>query len=673
MLIIFAGLCWLVPAAPPAQEPERSISIAKLPAASPIARQWLVLIAIDDYIHKHFLNDLKSCRADAVAFRDLLYARFGYSSQYTLEMYDADATANRIRQALFDLPDRVAADDSVIIFFAGHGYYDAKKQMGFWYAHDAQGPWDGIANSQIKDWCRALPANKVLVLADSCFSGSLLTRSGFLSDATLKSRELLASGGLHPVADAGSPDGKHSVFNHYLRTTLERLAQKNQPFVLNELFVDLYTPVRVNSRQEPQKGILQDTLHEGGQFLFYPRGSTPAPAVPPVKTDAEVHTPLEIPSFDTEAMEKAAEARRKAEEEVRQFCERAQSALAALLQKDGDEFITAQEKAAKYKEFLDAFRRKNEECDARLSTEFARAEERMNHWRTWKPAPTPRPTSAPTLATASPAARRTESEYEQDGRRYRKVDLGDGVTMNLVYIRGGTFTMGSPENESGRSSVEGSQTRVTLTDDFWMGETEVTNAQYKRFLEESGYDGSGDADSDYLKHFRGQSDMPVGSSHPVVWVSWKNAMAFCEWASRKSGMKVTLPTEAQWEYACRANPSKTTRYSFGDSDSSLGDYAWYDKNSGGKTQPVKTKKPNAWGLYDMHGNVWEWCLDWYSDKLPGGSVTNPPGPGSGGSRVVRGGSGSSLPVGCRSADRYRYTPSFTHNLNGFRVVAVPRP
>jgi formylglycine-generating enzyme required for sulfatase activity len=135
-------------------------------------------------------------------------------------------------------------------------------------------------------------------------------------------------------------------------------------------------------------------------------------------------------------------------------------------------------------------------------------------------------------------------------------------------------------------------------------------------------------------------------------------------------MKVTLPTEAQWEYACRANPSKTTRYSFGDSDSSLGDYAWYDKNSGGKTQPVKTKKPNAWGLYDMHGNVWEWCSDWFSDKLPGGSVTNPTGPSSGSYRVHRGGSWDNGPRICRSAIRDINSPGSRNNNLGFRAVAV---
>jgi formylglycine-generating enzyme required for sulfatase activity len=151
-------------------------------------------------------------------------------------------------------------------------------------------------------------------------------------------------------------------------------------------------------------------------------------------------------------------------------------------------------------------------------------------------------------------------------------------------------------------------------------------------------------------------------------VSWDDAVEFCRKLSELPGEKSTgyvyrLPTEAEWEYACRAGT--TTEYSFGDSKSELGDYAWYDKNSGKTTHPVGGKKPNAWGLYDMHGNVFEWCHDWYGD-YPSGSVTDPTGAASGSYRVARGGSWSLYSDHCRSANRSRSTPDSRHL--GFRVL-----
>ena len=110
--------------------------------------------------------------------------------------------------------------------------------------------------------------------------------------------------------------------------------------------------------------------------------------------------------------------------------------------------------------------------------------------------------------------------------------------------------------------------------------------------------------------------------HPVVNVSWNDALAFCRWLSKKEGKICRLPTEAEWEYACRAG--STTRYCFGDDASDLGEYAWYGANSDRKTHPVGTKKPNAWGLYDMHGNAWEWCADGYDAEYYEKSPTDDP-------------------------------------------------
>jgi len=153
--------------------------------------------------------------------------------------------------------------------------------------------------------------------------------------------------------------------------------------------------------------------------------------------------------------------------------------------------------------------------------------------------------------------------------------------------------------------------------------------------------------------------------YPVVQVSWNDAKAFCDWLSKKSGKTVVLPTEAQWEYACRAGSK--TRFSFGDSDKGIANYAWHAANATGTPHPVGQKKPNAWGLYDMHGNVWEWCADWYGPSSKEGAA-DPQGPASGDQRVLRGGAWVSNPIACRAAYRVGQAPGFRYYFIGFRVA-----
>jgi formylglycine-generating enzyme required for sulfatase activity len=237
------------------------------------------------------------------------------------------------------------------------------------------------------------------------------------------------------------------------------------------------------------------------------------------------------------------------------------------------------------------------------------------------------------------------------------VDLGGGVKMELVWVPAGSFQMGSPDSGVGREPDEGPVHTVEL-DGFWMGMYEVTQEQYEAV--------TGTNPSNFFKR----------EKNPVETVSWNDAADFCRKVTDKVGRASSpartfrLPTEAEWEYACRAG--STTRFCFGDSDSGLGDYAWYNGNSGNQTHPVGAKKPNAWGLYDMHGNVWEWCGDWYADKYDSGATKNPQGASSGEYRgeyrVLRGGTSGSYPFDCRSASRLGYDLSIATVSVGFRVV-----
>ena len=242
----------------------------------------------------------------------------------------------------------------------------------------------------------------------------------------------------------------------------------------------------------------------------------------------------------------------------------------------------------------------------------------------------------------------------------------NSLGMKLAYIPPGEFDMGSPEEEEGRSSDE-TRHQVRLTKGFYLGQYEVTQEEYVRVM--------GRNPSDFKTGNPGPGQRVAGQDtkrFPVENVDWEDAVEFCKRLSElpdeaKAGHVYRLPTEAEWEYACRAG-SKTA-YSFGESSTSLGDFAWFDDNSKYRTHRVGLKKPNAWGLYDMYGNVKEWCLDPYDD-YPKNSLTNPMGSTSSLDRVTRGGGWLDFETSCRSAMRSRCAQ--THRQydgdQGFRVV-----
>ena len=215
------------------------------------------------------------------------------------------------------------------------------------------------------------------------------------------------------------------------------------------------------------------------------------------------------------------------------------------------------------------------------------------------------------------------------------LDLGKRVTMKLVLIPAGRFVMGSPNDEADRNNDEGPQREIAISKPFYMGIYEVTQDQYEAVM------GSNPS------RFK-------GATKPVETVSWEEAMEFCKKLSQKTGRTITLPTEAQWEYACRAGSK--TRFCFGDDDKQLGAYASYDQNSSAGTAPVGLRKPNSWGLYDIHGNILEWCTDWHAGSYVNTSTVDPTGPNSGRYRVLRGGCWHSYGKSCRSAYRTKDWP-----------------
>ncbi|MCF8216109.1 MAG: formylglycine-generating enzyme family protein [Chlorobium sp.] len=267
---------------------------------------------------------------------------------------------------------------------------------------------------------------------------------------------------------------------------------------------------------------------------------------------------------------------------------------------------------------------------------------------------------------------------------------------DFVYVKGGSFEMGSADNEVDRTEPE-TQHTVKISDLF-VCKYAVTVTEFKRFIDESNhrtdaekanssriFDGREWQDKAGINWRHGVSgnEREEGEyNHPVLHVSWNDAVAYCEWLSKKHRRTFRLPTEAEWEYACRAGT--TTPFNTGenittDQANYNGNYPYRNNKKGAfrkNTVPVDSLKPNKWGLYNMHGNVWEWCSDWYGEKyydecLAKGSVDNPAGPETGSNRVIRGGSWFNYAGLCRSSYRSCYTPDGRNDDVGFRPVFVP--
>lgn len=262
-------------------------------------------------------------------------------------------------------------------------------------------------------------------------------------------------------------------------------------------------------------------------------------------------------------------------------------------------------------------------------------------------------------------ARPDEASSREEGSSPSSPRLGSKgaprAIPGLVWIPPGAFRMGSPTDESGRDQDEGPLTQFVFEQGFWMGRCEVTQAEYAEVMGNN------------------PSNDPSEASRPVEKVNWHEAQDYTRRLNQRAeaagqlpeGYLYRLPTEAEWEYACRAGTS--TRFSHGEDRDyrQLQDYAWFVGNSDSMTHPVGTRRPNPWGLHDMHGNVWEWCLDRWDGSLPGGTITHRAGTATGRLRVARGGSWLYEGRSCRAANRDDYSPSNRCSDLGFRVVLAP--
>ena len=236
-----------------------------------------------------------------------------------------------------------------------------------------------------------------------------------------------------------------------------------------------------------------------------------------------------------------------------------------------------------------------------------------------------------------------------------------GINMKMIWVEGGDFLMGCTSEQGGDCDSHEQNVRRVTVDGFYIGTLEVTQSQWEKVVGTSIYQ--------QKSKVGGSSTSGVGPDYPMYYVNWDEAMEFCRLLSNKTGRTYTLPTEAQWEYAARGgNKNDGAKYA---GSNMIDAVAWYTDNSGSSTHIVGSKRANALGIYDMSGNVWEWCKDWFANSYVSYDTNNPVGPSSGSSRVYRGGGWERSASNCRVALRNANNPGFRGNFVGFRVVCLP--
>ncbi len=535
-------------------------------------RYHALVIGINDYAH---LPKLKTAVKDAEAVAEVLKARHGFSVRLL-----RNATRDDILLALNEYRAELTESDNLLVYYAGHGVLDRRTDTGFWQPADAMADNDlnWIPNEDLTRRLSAMSARHVMIIADSCYSGALVRsadsrlptgsdrRRLFARLAEKRSRTAIVSGGLEPVADSGR--NGHSVFANAFLAALRDNAEIIEGL---SLFTRISRPVIVNARQTPQYADIRNAGHEGGEFIFVPKGATVV-VVPPATV-----APVDERRFDLAFWESV---------------------------KDSNEQAAFEAYLAKYPDGIYA-------TLARLNLKkFADPGA-----RTPKPAPRPAAPGHATLIPAKPkggaAAVPAVGVHGPDlvpGHVFKDCD----ICPEMVVLPAGSFTMGTPDTEAGRKAIEGPRHEVTFARPFAIAKFEVTFEEWDACVSEGGCKRGGRSDKGW-----GRGRLPV------IHVTWHQAKAYTAWLAARTGKPYRLPSEAEWEYAARAGAP--TRYPWGDDathgeicrhangrDRSTGSHLANracDDGSAERTAEVGRYEGNDFGLFDMIGNVEEWLED----------------------------------------------------------------
>jgi formylglycine-generating enzyme required for sulfatase activity len=643
---------------------------------------WALLIGINDYPNLPPQYQLDYATADAEALAKLLQTKFGFPRENITLLTNERATRQGILDALAELadPDKVKEDDCVLVFFSGHGQtvelprLRGGGEMGFLVPYDAKVDLSSRPNAaqyyqycigmdELKRAAKLIPAKHILFIVDACYSGLVLESSrgldpripGYLRKVVEAPAQQMITAGGKGEQSAERSDLGHGVFTYKLLEGLERrIADINDDGVITgwELGTYLKQVVPKIAEQHP----LFRTEGEG-EFLFLPQEEE-AEGTVVVEELASVATL--VVETDPEGAEVYVEGRKVGVTPC---------AVELDAGVEGERRVTVAVSKEGYRT-----RRARVKLIAGRRVRWAGVRlERVDVL------PQPPDTSQSSGVTAPP----------------KEIVGKDGAEM--VLIPAGEFQMGDPFNEG---DSDERPVHTVYLDAFYIDKYEVTNERFKRFVAETGY--VTDAEKrgwswvwtgEEVKQVKGAdwrhpegpgSDISNRMDHPVVHVSWNDAMAYARWAGKR------LPTEAEWEKAARGG-LVGKRYVWGDEmppRQLVGNFAdetakrkypgWvivegYDDGYA-ETAPVGSFAPNGYGLYDMAGNVWEWCADWYDENYYSRSPRrNPRGPDSGSYRVLRGGSWNSNPDILRAATRNYSAPLNTYFLVGFRCAQDVTP
>lgn len=662
-------------------------ALRSLPADLKTPRRYALLIGASDYSDKRIPN-LPACANDVNALHTLLTdPGIGlFNRDHVTVLTGKDVTPPNVKDALDQLARKAGGDDLVLVFFSGHGATD-ERGRAYWVMADTQADKlraTGLPESDVSELLGEIKTKRLVTLIDACYSAATanVTQTKSLLDLSKIYPDFKGDGRIAITASKGDQlsivisDPKHpgkgySAFAWHVIEGLKGTADGDRDGVITVDELWGHVKDRTEATARAQGGNQQPQLKGqfGSKFLLtidadrlqrnlQETAQSKALRQQRLKTLSHLYLDGKVTLEQTQMGQRLLEAdpSKLDENDLKRLAFYAQVLDGELtpdkLQRGLDLIETPTQRQARLAR--EAAMKAEAERLVREAAERARTAE-MEKLRIAKMADLWNTALANDNKTSGRAALAALEELLKldpshgEAKKLRDkitgyfgpptLDLGNGVKLATVHIKAGRFTMGSPASEPGRGSDE-AQKSVTIALDFYMGESEVTQAQWKAVMGTTPWKGK-----NYVKE---------GDDYPATYVSWDDAQAFMEKVFRLTGKKVRLPSEAEWEYACRAGT--TTAYSFGDSDRDMSDYAWYGKNAADignqYAHQVKTKRPNPWGLYDMHGNLWELCEDRYDAT----------------SRVLRGGGWGIGSGSCRSATRNKTGPSFRFFFVGFRVV-----
>jgi formylglycine-generating enzyme len=503
-------------------------------------KNYVLAIAINDYKHCPKLNNAVKDVRDFIA---LITSKYQFETENITTLFDNQATRRDMVRAFHTLAEKVTADDNLIIYFSGHGEFNTVLQQGYWIPVNAEKDEidDYLPNSTIKDALNAINSRHTLLIADSCFSGTLFSSRDANRNIAQRLESESSRWGLTSGRNEIVSDGTPNTNSPFAEKLLHLLTRNEKSFGSAELCARMMEIVSANARQTPRGEPLQIKGHNGGQFFFHLKATE----------KSNVETSL----LEIQALEKR----------------------------------------------LSELRNSVNVTDINLET--------------------PKP---PQIITPPSIIIPKKFDFEPE----------------MVFVEGGIFKMGS--NREGR---EKPIHNVTLSD-FYIGKFPIIQSQWQAIM------------GNNPSHFKGEN-------LPVEQVSWDDIQEFSEKINAKTNKKYHLPTEAEWEFAARGgNKSRGFEYS---GSNELKKVAWFFENSESKTHPVGQLKPNELGIYDMSGNVWEWCNDLH-EAYNAAAVINPKGASMGFNRVNRGGSWYDSEEYCRSGFRFYNAPALRGSYLGFRLA-----